>query len=102
MLVGVAAAPLLAACAAATPAATPEAKVVTQVVEKQVTQVVTQVVEKQVQVTQVVEKQVVVTATPAPAAQAAPASTGPVTIRYYQFMNSVEDVPFWQGGIDRF
>jgi multiple sugar transport system substrate-binding protein len=24
------------------------------------------------------------------------------TVRYYQFMNSVEDQPIWQGGIDRF
>jgi multiple sugar transport system substrate-binding protein len=93
---GIGTSALAAACGSAAPPPTPETKVVTQVVEKQVTQVV----EKQV--TQVVEKQVVVTATPAPAAQAAPAATGPVTIRYYQFMNSVEDVPWWQGGIDRF
>src|SRR5215510_13390354 len=70
----------LAACAAP-PAPTSEPKVVERVV--------TQVVEKPVE--KVVTKEVVVTATAAPAAAAPAAGKGPVTIRYYQFMNSVED-----------
>src|SRR5215510_12891399 len=90
LALGAGASALGAACSGAAPP-TPETKVVERVV--------TQVVEKPVE--KVVTKEVVVTATPAPAA-AAPASKGPVTIRYYQFMNSVEDVPWWQGGIDRF
>ena len=98
LAVGTGASALAAACGGAVPP-TPESKVVEKVVTQVVEKVMTQVVEKPVE--KVVTKEVVVTATPAPAA-AAPSAKGPVTIRYYQFMNSVEDVPWWQGGIDRF
>ena len=37
-----------------------------------------------------------------PAAQSSSGSAGAVSIRYYQFMNSEEDVPIWKAGIDRF
>lgn len=37
-----------------------------------------------------------------PAAQASSGSATGATVRYYQFMNSEEDVPIWKGGIDRF